>query len=170
MKKIAIAVFATCAAVTAQAQTTHLASLAAVDGKILVNKGKGFVSAKPGMPLSEGDRIVALDGSKAAVAFPDGCVAQVGENSILALVKGTGCDAKPVKTGAPVRVAQAIGGAANDGRPQGKPPTPPPPQGGTPPSPVFATGNIFILGGGLLMGSMIADQNRDNDNRPISRQ
>ena len=102
---------------TVQAESLQLAMLSNVDGKILVNKGKGFISAKSGMALQPGDRIVALDGSRAAVVYPDGCVTKLDENSLLALDKSATCSTVAVKTGGaqqPLRYAQAMGDTMND--------------------------------------------------------
>jgi hypothetical protein len=100
-----------------RAEPIQLAALSNIEGKVLVNKGKGFATAKPGTPLAEGDRVIALDGSRAAVVYKDGCVTQLKENSLLALDKAAGCGQEAVKTGGakqPLRYAQAIGGTATD--------------------------------------------------------
>jgi hypothetical protein len=103
-------------AASAGAQTAaplQVASLGAVTGKVMINKGKGFVAARQGTVLAPGDRVIALNGSAAAIVYPDGCVAELRENSLLAVDQRTQCSTKPLATGAadPVRVAQAIGGA-----------------------------------------------------------
>lgn len=109
------------AGVAANAQTgspLQIASLGPVTGKVMVNKGKGFAAARPGTMLAPGDRLIALSGSTAAIVYPDGCVAEMRENSLLAVDKSTRCSTRPVSTGAtaPLRVAQAIGGTATDAR------------------------------------------------------
>ena len=101
---------------SAGAQTAaplQIASLGPVNGKVMINKGKGFVAARQGTVLTPGDRVIALNGSSAAIVYPDGCVAEMRENSLLAVDKGTQCSTKPVSTGGvePVRLAQAIGAA-----------------------------------------------------------
>ena len=103
-------------AASAGAQTTaplQIASLGPVTGKVMVNKGKGFVAARQGTALAPGDRVIALNGSAAAIVYPDGCVSELRENSLLAVDKRTQCSTRPISTGAtePVRLAQAIGGA-----------------------------------------------------------
>ena len=136
----------------------QLASLSSVDGKILVNQGHGYVAAKPGMMLSDGDRIIALDGSSAAVVYSDGCVTQLKENNILAMSKGAGCKQQPEGTGAvdaqPMRVAQAIGGpqAHVTRAPLGGD------DGGSPPPPSY----IPLLIGGLGVAGMMGDTYRHN--------
>ncbi len=114
IKSIVGAVALALAATAAHADHILLAALASVDGKILVNQGHGFEAAKPGMALGDGDRVIALDGSRAAVVYSDGCVTQLKENSLLAMDKAVGCKKEVVGTGGapeqPIRVAQAIGG------------------------------------------------------------
>ena len=112
-------------AASASAQTPvplQVASLGPVTGKVMINKGKGFVAARQGTVLAPGDRIIALNGSTAAIVYPNGCVAEMRENSLLAVDKRTQCSTRPVSTGAtdPIRVAQAIGGTATDARTQVK--------------------------------------------------
>ena len=93
------ALLAALSAAGLQAKPIQLAALSNVEGKVLVNKGKGFATAKTGTPLAEGDRVIALDGAKAAVVYKDGCVTQLKENSLLALDKAAGCGKEAVKTG-----------------------------------------------------------------------
>jgi hypothetical protein len=111
------------AASSAGAQTPaplQIASLGPVTGKVMINKGKGFVAARQGTALAPGDRVIALNGSAAAIVYPDGCVSELRQNSLLAVDKRTQCSTKPVSTGAtePVQLAQAIGGTATDARAQ----------------------------------------------------
>jgi hypothetical protein len=113
------------AASAASAQTAaplQVASLGPVSGKVMINKGKGFVAARPGIALAPGDRVIALNGSTAAIVYPNGCVAEMRENSLLAVDARTQCSTRPVATGAtaPLRVAQAIGGTAVDAGAQAK--------------------------------------------------
>jgi hypothetical protein len=104
------------AAAAAGAQTAaplQVASLGPVNGKVMVNKGKGFVAARQGTALAPGDRLISLNGASTVIVYPDGCAAEMRENSLLAVDQRTNCSTKPVATGAtePVRLAQAIGGA-----------------------------------------------------------
>jgi hypothetical protein len=160
VKNITLAGIAMLAMAAAHADPNiQLASLSSVDGKILVNQGHGYVAAKPGMMLSDGDRVIALDGSSAAVVYSDGCVTQLKENNVLALSKSAGCKQLPIGTGqvsatGPVHVAQAIGGPTiQNTRPIFLPPSP---------------SYIPLLLGGLAVGGMIGDTYRNPHNRPIS--
>lgn len=105
------------------AEPIQIAAISDMEGKVLVNKGKGFVSARSGMALNSGDRVIALDGSRASVVYADGCVSQLRENSLLALQKTDRCGQEAVRTSMgstqtqPVRLAQAIGDTRTDGIP-----------------------------------------------------
>jgi len=166
--------------VNVQAEPLQLAMLSNVDGKILVNKGKGFISAKSGMALQPGDRVVALDGARAAVVYPDGCVTKLGENSLLALDKSATCSTAAVKTGGaqqPLRYAQAMGGGtmtdAGGGGGSGGGTTGAPDTTGTG-GPTGVTGGITatqgLIGGAIFTGlavNQVNNANDDNDN-PVS--
>ena len=145
-----------------RAEPIQLAALSNIEGKVLVNKGKGFATAKPGTPLVEGDRVIALDGSRAAVVYKDGCVTQVKENSLLALDKAAGCGKEAVKTGGsqPLRYAQAIGATQTDAGGSG----------GGAGNPNKDDPNWFVLGAwglGVLCATEVIC-NHGNNNRPIS--
>lgn len=156
-------VLGTFATAVQAAEPMKLASLADVNGKVLVNKGKGYTSAKSGTMLESGDRVISLDGSKAAVVFPDGCVTELKENSLLTLDKDAGCGKKPVATGAtePLRYAQAIGSTMTDaggGAAGGV--------GGN-----FVFRNAFLIGSGTVIALDAARHYRHrNDDTPISGQ
>jgi hypothetical protein len=92
-----------------------IAALGDVQGKVLVNKGKGYVTAKPGMEIAPGDRVVALDNASAKIVYPDGCVTNLQENNILA-VDGKGCATAPVRSRTePIRLAAALGNEGGAG-------------------------------------------------------
>jgi len=155
------ALLAALSAAGLQAEPIQLAALSNVEGKVLVNKGKGFATAKPGTPLVEGDRVIALDGSRAAVVYKDGCVTQVKENSLLALDKAAGCGKEAVKTGGsqPLRYAQAIGGTQTDAG------------GGGAGNPNKDDPNWFVLGAwglGVLCATEVICNHGNSGNRPIS--
>ncbi len=165
-KSILVAGTALLAALSAaglQAEPMQLAALSNVEGKVLVHKGKGFATAKPGTQLVEGDRVIALDGAKAAVVYKDGCVTQLKENSLLALDKAAGCGKEAVKTGGsqPLRYAQAIGATQTDAGGSG----------GGAGNPNKDDPNYFVLGAwgvGVLCATGVICHHGHNDNRPIS--
>jgi hypothetical protein len=169
VKKIALAgVFALAATAAYAGPNVQLASLASVDGKILVNQGHGYVAAKPGMMLSDGDRVIALDGASAAVVYADGCVTKLKENNVLAMSQAAGCKEQPLGTGqaAPIQVAQAIGGPAQSlhvtqapigGDSAGG--------GGVVGGPVYVP---VLIGGGLGIGLMMGDSYSNHGTHSVS--
>ena len=56
-------------------------------GKVFVSQGKAMTLAQEGMPLYTGNRVITVSGGRAEVAYSDGCVLALPENSLLA-VKG----------------------------------------------------------------------------------
>jgi len=159
---VGIALLAALSAAGLRAEPIQLAALSNVEGKVLVNKGKGFATAKPGTPLVEGDRVIALDGSRAAVVYKDGCVTQLKENSLLALDKAAGCGKEAVKTGGsqPLRYAQAIGATQTDAG-----------NGGGAGNSNKDDPNMFILGAwgvGVLCATGVICHHGDSGNSPIS--
>lgn len=125
-----IVLFALSASTVVRAgEPVRLAVLSEVSGKVLVNAGKGFVTAKSGAALNLGDRVISLDGSRAAVVYADGCTTRLPENSLLALDASAPCGKAAVRTGAGadarasgattpsaerMLLAQAIGGKSSD--------------------------------------------------------
>jgi len=159
---VGIALLAALSAAGLRAEPIQLAALSNVEGKVLVNKGKGFATAKPGTPLVEGDRVIALDGSRAAVVYKDGCVTQLKENSLLALDKAAGCGKEAVKTGGsqPLRYAQAIGATQTDAG-----------NGGGAGNSNKDDPNMFILGAwgvGVLCATGVICHHGNSGNSPIS--
>jgi len=56
-------------------------------GKVFISQGSAMALAQDGMPLYAGNRVIAVSGGRAEVAYSDGCVVALPENSLLA-VKG----------------------------------------------------------------------------------
>lgn len=160
----AVVVLGAFAAGVQAAEPIKLASLADVNGKVLVNKGKGYVSTKSGTTLNSGDRVIALDGSKATVVFSDGCVTQLKENNLLTLDKEAGCGKKPVATGAtqPLRYAQAIGSTTTDAGGGGA-------GGAAGAAGNYAFRNGLLIAGGVVVTLDVAREHRKDDT-PISGQ
>ena len=143
------------------AEPVRLASLADVNGNVLVNKGKGYISARSGTVSDSGAPVIALDGSKAAVVFSDGCVIQLKENNLLPLDQEAGCSKKPVATGAtqPLRYAQAIGSTTTDAGGGGA--------GGAAGNYAFRNG--LLIAGGVAVTLDVVREHRKDDT-PISGQ
>ena len=67
--------------------TEPVAVLRQPQGKGFVSQGKVMAPAQENMLLYAGNRVVAAAGGRAEIAYPDGCVVTLPENSLLA-VKG----------------------------------------------------------------------------------
>jgi hypothetical protein len=159
-----------CAAGIAQANSIKLASLAQINGKVLVDKGKGFVTAKSGMALGAKDRVITLNDSSAAVVYSNGCMNKLKSNSLLTLDKELGCNKQSLSiqaTEKPLRYAQAIGATVTDV---------PATAGATGTSGATGTagvaggalaGNTVFLGFAGVMGGMIG-YSETQDDSPVS--
>lgn len=91
---------------SAQDAPASLATLTKADGKVMVDKGTGYVSATANTPLNNGDRVITLGGSGAEIVFVDGCRSQLKENHMMVISAEQGCKAAIAK------VAPAGAGAA----------------------------------------------------------
>lgn len=143
------------------AEPLQVAALTAVDGKVLIHKGKDYTIAKAGSPLVEGDRVITLKGSKADVAFTEGCVTNLKENAVLAIGGVDVCATGPLSANPePAKYAAAIG-APGSGM-------------GTPGVSLagLSSGMGAIIGGGLVMTGAMAGMSRDDNHNdaPISGQ
>lgn len=74
-------------------------------GKVMADKGKGFVTSPVGTFLKEGDRVVALEESGAEVVFFDCCTATLKPNNLISVNATPGCKAAVVDAAAPAAVA-----------------------------------------------------------------
>jgi hypothetical protein len=90
---------------SAQDAPASLATLNKAEGKVMVDKGAGYVSATANTPLNKGDRVITLGGSGAEIVFADGCKSQLKENHMM-VISAEGCKAAIAK------VAPAAAGAA----------------------------------------------------------
>ena len=80
-----ITVFLLCLGVNADARAAPVAKIAQIEGKVLVNTGKDYLQAQPGMELNPGDRILTLANSSARVVYPDNCAVQMSANSLVTM-------------------------------------------------------------------------------------
>lgn len=85
-----------------------IAVLNKASGKIMADKGKGFVTAPPGTLLKEGDRVVSLEDSTAEVVFFDCCAASLKSNSLIAVNATPGCKAAVVDAATPAAAVAAV--------------------------------------------------------------
>ena len=145
------------------AEKIVLASLGDVNGKVMINQGRGFVAARAGMEVSVGDRVIALEGASAQVVYKDGCVTNLKERNLLP-VDAKGCATQPINPMAEsVKLAQAIGagGPKTDTPPRDKPVPPPVEESG------MSTG--AMIGLGVLGLAVIGGAGGGGDSTPISQ-
>lgn len=78
-------------------------------GKVMADKGKGFVTSTVGTFLKEGDRVVALEESGAEIVFFDCCAATLKSNNLINVNANPGCKAAVVDAAAPASPAAVAG-------------------------------------------------------------
>lgn len=83
-------------AATYAAEPGSVASVGDVEGTVMVDHGKGFVTSKAGEKLYENDRVITLEGSSAKVVFADGCAASLKSNNMIVVKADPGCKAAVV--------------------------------------------------------------------------
>lgn len=86
--------------------------LAQLKGRVMVNKGSSYTQASPGLILQTGTKIVTTQGAAVSVLYKDGCVKQLGENSMLTIGNGSECSANNFHER--IYVAAAIGDEESD--------------------------------------------------------
>lgn len=87
---------------------------------VMVNQGDSYVPAQPGMRLSVGDQLIAMNGGSAQLNFRSGCEQALGANEVLRIGATGACTssggAVPVNAQmAPPAGAPAGGGGASAG-------------------------------------------------------
>ena len=82
-----------------------VAVLTSSEGKVLINKGHGFVPADGLVDLSVGDTVMVGKNSTAAVSFNSGCTVNVAPASVLKIGKKASCAADVAFVGKNVFVA-----------------------------------------------------------------
>ena len=75
----------------AAASDDTVAKVSRVEGNTLVNQGAEYVPASDGLPLREGDLVMAMEGGSATITFSDGCVYKLDENMILTVGAADSC-------------------------------------------------------------------------------
>jgi len=87
-----LAVVAAGAAVQSVAQPVDAGGvLTMVEGHVRVNEGKMYVNAYSGMPIALKARILVLNKAKAVVRHADGCVTELGANTLFVLDRNSPC-------------------------------------------------------------------------------
>jgi len=64
-----------------------------VNGQVMADKGKGFVSSSVGTFLKQGDRVITLADSDAEIVFFDCCRTSLKANNLITIAADPGCKA-----------------------------------------------------------------------------
>jgi len=67
------------------------ASLADVEGSVLINRGEQFVAGASGDLVGNGDRVMAMEGSSALLKYDDGCDVEIEPGTVATLSEGSPC-------------------------------------------------------------------------------
>jgi hypothetical protein len=79
------------AATCLRVSVLQAATLEAVQGQVLVNRGSGYQFVIGSAELNPGDMILANAGASAHVTYPDGCVAPVEAGSVTTIGQRSPC-------------------------------------------------------------------------------
>lgn len=110
--------------------------LSVVQGKVLVNVGKGFVAASEGQSLKAGDRIMVGKDATASLWLKDAnCTLALPAQHVTLLRKGMSCQAASLVPDGPVHIVPA----SSDGQPSGVI------------DPRLIAGGIFLIGTGAVI-------------------
>ena len=102
----------TATGMSATAATVKTAVLSGVQGPVMVSHAGVYAPAKSAQVVGMGDRIVALKGAAAKVAFSDGCVVGLKSAEMLTISNVSACKAGQVVRVATQSQAGGTGGAA----------------------------------------------------------
>jgi len=93
----------------AQGNNEPVASLAQVQGTVMVNHGKDYVAARSGTPLRPGARVLTMDKSSASVVYKDSCIKQLKENGLMVVRGPSDCESTGAVKAVGPYYAAAIG-------------------------------------------------------------
>ena len=91
--KFGVTALASFLAVQALAAVPAAASLASVDGPVMVNQGAGFAPVTDKTVLYVGDRILARKGAHAKLLYANGCVVALKPGSLVTVKSTASCKA-----------------------------------------------------------------------------
>src|SRR4029079_4157874 len=86
MWRVAVFCMGVCLSLPASAAT-----LDAVEGKVLINHGKGFQPAATGTEARAGDLVMANPGGSAKLVYPGGCVTAIQAGRVITVNDGSKC-------------------------------------------------------------------------------
>ncbi|MDG4550517.1 MAG: hypothetical protein P9F19_14320 [Candidatus Contendobacter sp.] len=124
-------------------------------GRVFVSQGSAMTLAQEGMPLYAGNRVIAVSGGRAEIAYAEGCVVALPENSLLAVKGSEQCRLGQAQV-------RATGGFQNARIGQ----APPAPSGGTD----SAIADLKRLQGSVLLNEAPAwnNQNAHRDDQVVT--
>jgi hypothetical protein len=73
------------------ASGVEAATLGAIQGNVLVNRGGGYETVRGAMNLKPGDTVMAQAGGSAQIVYPDGCVVPVEVGAVVAVGEASPC-------------------------------------------------------------------------------
>lgn len=92
-----------------------VATVSQIQGVVLVSQGTDYVTARHGMTLLEGDRVMAMDGGSAALTYTDGCKLDITDNQVFTVGSVASCSDGTLsqrRVGPYLAAAPATGAAA----------------------------------------------------------
>ena len=153
------------AALSVASAAEPAATLSRIDGVAVVSQGAEYNKGHEGMKLSEGDRLLVLDGGKAVISFADGCQYTLADTEVLTLGASSTC----ASNAAGVYKIDPYSTVATDATVAGQsfnlaalePPVPPavPPVMGAAGTPTWG----WLLAGAVIIGGAVAIANDDDD-------
>ena len=93
-------------------------TLTVAEGRVRVSQDGMYVAGYAGMPLTVKDRVLVLNDGKAVVTHADGCITELGSNSLFVFEQPSPCQGgiAAIRAIAPVKVAMPeTAGAATGG-------------------------------------------------------
>jgi len=89
--------------------------VARIQGSALINQGEQYVSAREGMAVKEGDRLIATEGSSAVIKFNDGCQYTLADTQVLTVGPASTCASSGAVASVPANPKPAMAVAATSG-------------------------------------------------------
>lgn len=117
ISKVLVSAVLSAALATASA-ADPVATVSQIQGVALVSQGADYVTAKQGMTLSEGDRVMAMEGGNVALTYVDGCKLNIADNQVFTVGNAASCSEGTLsqRSVGPYLAAAGAGGAATAGR------------------------------------------------------
>jgi hypothetical protein len=114
ISKVLVSAVLTAAFATANA-AEPVATVSQIQGVALVSQGADYVTAKQGMALSEGDRVMAMEGGNVALTYVDGCKLDIADNQVFTVGNATSCTEGTLSQRSVGPYLAAAGGGSNAG-------------------------------------------------------